>query len=78
MDHHWDWCWRNRDKFDELMKEYKEKQLPAYFDAMQKRLEENVSKKWIAGDKMTIADIFNLAFAMSHIYNPKDEYGKMH
>ena len=40
---------------------------------MSKRLEENGSKGYIAGDKLTIADIFNLAFATSHIYNPKDE-----
>lgn len=43
---------------------------------MSKRLEQ--TGKYIAGKRMTIADILTIAFAMSHIYNPKDEKGKMH
>lgn len=78
MERHWDFCWRHRDRKEELLKEYEERYLPTYLEAMDKRLEEQGGKGYIAGDKITIADMLNLAFATSHMYNPLDDYSKMH
>ena len=51
------------------MKEYLEKSLPDYCKVIQKRLEENSSKRYIVGDKMTIADFDNAHVAYDYFYN---------
>jgi glutathione S-transferase len=36
---------------------------------MEKRLDDNVSEKYIVGESITIADFDNAAFAYTNIYN---------
>ena len=53
-----------------LYKVFLEEQLPKFFAAMQKRLLENSSQKYIVGDKATIADFHLVAFADNRLFNP--------
>lgn len=57
------------EKFMTELENYTAKELPAYFDALTKRLSKNKSKQYVVGDGLTIADFVNAGFAYSYILN---------
>ena len=54
-----------------LLQSYFDHGLPKWQEAMQKRLIANTSKKFIVGDKMTIADFVLASWAYSTYLNPE-------
>ena len=59
-----------------LQEAYLTKLLPFFFNILTKRLHENGNKGHIVGDKMTVADFANAAFAYSYILNERCVLGK--
>jgi glutathione S-transferase len=61
-----------------LEKEYFDDKLHRYFKALEKRLDDNISEKYIVGSTITIADFDNAAFAYTNIFNEKASLGEKH
>lgn len=66
---------KEEDKESEL-KKYTEKYLPEYLAVIQKRVLENGNGKFIVGDKITVADFDNAAYANTFWYNEENPYYK--
>jgi glutathione S-transferase len=73
MEHHVNYF--DLEKHDMLKNELLFQMIPDYFKALENRLDDNDFEKemngrnFIYGDEMTIADISNIAFAESYIWN---------
>eukprot|EP00347_Sterkiella_histriomuscorum_P014158 403361941 len=61
------------EKKDKAFQDYRNKNLPDYFEQLQKRIIKN-QHQFLCGSKITIADFQTIAWAHSYVYNKKHNY----
>ena len=62
------------EEFKKLMQDYQNKDLPQYLKMLENRLQSNVTQKYIAGDKMTLADLDNAHVAWDYFLNKNNKF----